>query len=88
MGRYINVDSKGNLMGASAEQKMNALVADGAEPTSGVRFKENLVCVVDNGYFAAAGYAYCQEEWEVFSRNDGRPKAWFVYPYADQVASK
>jgi hypothetical protein len=36
------------------------------------------VCLVDNGFFTAAGVGYCQSEVEAFQYPDGRPKKWFM----------
>ena len=36
------------------------------------------ICLVDNGFFTAAGICYCPEELEVFQHDDGREKKWFV----------
>ena len=35
-----------------------------------------VVCVVENGMFDAAGFAFCKEELEVFAAPDARPKTW------------
>lgn len=37
-----------------------------------------IICVVDNGPFEAAGFAYNQEELHVFSIPDGRPRTWVI----------
>lgn len=41
------------------------------------------VCLIDNGYMTAAGIAYCQEEFEEFQREDGRPKNWYLIKDSD-----
>lgn len=87
MGKYINETSNG-ATGASFIAKCKALEADGATridtPTI---FKRNLVCVVDNGWFAAAGYCYDKEEFVEFSNlNDYRPKQWYIWNKAIQYA--
>jgi hypothetical protein len=43
-------------------------------------FKEGfgVVCVVDNGIFKAAAFAFSEEELEVFAKPDGRPKTWLA----------
>ncbi len=37
-----------------------------------------IICVVDNGPFEAAGFAYSQRELDFFSIPDGRPRTWVV----------
>lgn len=41
---------------------------------------EMYVCLVDNGPFAAAGIAFCESEFNMFMRDDGRIKFWFSVP--------
>jgi len=38
------------------------------------------VCLVDNGFFTAAGIGYCLAEVEEFQRPCGRPKKWYSVP--------
>lgn len=58
---------------------------DGEIIVESPKFQENLVCVVDNGFFAAAGYAYDEKEFECFNSDDGRDKTWLVYPFASEL---
>lgn len=42
------------------------------------------VILLDNGLFHAAGVAFSQEEWEVFSNpSDSRPKKYFYVPISE-----
>lgn len=87
MGRYINSTSQGQL-GPSALSKLQGIIADGgvriAPPTE---FQENLVCVVDNGIFGAAGYAYDKDEFDCFNHpSDKRPKAWLIWDKVKEYA--
>ena len=88
MGRYVNFTSKGD-MGSSAWDKRNALIEDGAiQIETPTEFKENLVCVVDNGFFGAAGYAFCENEFHVFNDpRDMRPKTWFIWDKVEKYAN-
>jgi len=83
MGKYINIDSKGN--GLPSIGKAKALVEDGAIITDS-SFKPNLVCVVENGFFDAAAYAHNESEAELFGRFDGRPKTWLIYEHVEKLA--
>lgn len=87
MGYYINKTSKGDV-GRSFGSKCDALIADGAkEIKTPKQFQKNLVCVVDNGYFGAAGYAYCESEMRAFQDpSDRRQKRWFIYDKAEDYA--
>lgn len=92
MGKYINVNSKG--AGLPSLNKAIALVNDGAVilhygttvPES-LKFQENLVCVVENGLFDAAGYCYSESEFNQWKIADGRYKTWLYYKYAESLAS-
>jgi len=89
MGKYINKNSKGES--APAYGKAAFLIADGAEivesELKGV-FQPNLVCVVNNGPFDAAAYAYSEGEMEAFNDSgDYRPKTWLIYPHAEKLAN-
>lgn len=89
MGKYINQTSNG-AMGSSYKSKREALIADGAKvlinPT---RFVPNMVCVIDNGLFAAAAYVYSESEFVEFSNveEDPRPKTWFIWNKVKEFAS-
>ncbi len=39
---------------------------------------EAIICVVDNGPFEAAAFAYSQEELNAFSFYDERPRVWVI----------
>lgn len=81
MGYYING------IGNSFQEKVRALKEKHNAIKTDSSFKENLVCVVDNGLFAAAGYAYCEEERNVFADpKDMRPKVWLIVPNAKELA--
>ena len=58
----------------------------GGVETKADTFQENLVCVINNGPFAAAAYADTQREWEEFKAPDSRPKKWFILPNASKYA--
>jgi len=87
MGKYVNHTSVGVTL-SSASGKCNDILTDGAkeipEPTE---FVPNLVCVVDNGFFGAAAYAYDEGEFIAFkSPGDKRPKRWFIWDKVQQFA--
>ena len=86
MGKYVNKTSKGPL-GSSFTEKCKGLIEDEATRVNPTKFEENLVCVVDNFMFAAAGYAYSESEFEAFNvESDNRPKQWFVWEKVEQFA--
>jgi hypothetical protein len=86
MGKYINDDTKGNSIGTTYREKIKNLINDGAIYTDGSYFKPDLVCVVDNGLFGAAGYCDTQGEFDQWHYPDGRPRTWLTYPHAEKVA--
>jgi len=77
MGKYINVIN-GVHIGASFASKCHNLEAAGAVKVTDEKFLPGMVVVVDNGHFAAAGYAFDEREWKAFKYDDGRPKQWYV----------
>lgn len=85
MGYYINHDSKGNLL----NNKVADLVNDGAQllKRQPETLIENLVCVVGNGLFTAAGYCFDEIEFEAFTDpNDTRKKVWLIHPMASTLS--
>ena len=85
MGKYINEDSRGLSIGLSADEKIRSLIADGAIRVSDDEFIPNLVCVVENYSFGAAGYCHSKEEYEQFKYPDGRKKTWLQYEHAEKL---
>lgn len=87
MGQYIN-KINGKSTGSSFTEKVEALVEAGGKligmPTE---WQEGLVCVVNNGPFAAAAYAYDEAEMQEFKRFDHRMKQWIYLPNAKDYAS-
>ena len=89
MGKYINKTTKHSSIGASYMDKIAAICADGGNilNTAPVAYKNNLVCVVDNGPFAAAAWCYNEQEFKNFTHpSDNRSKTWMWYPNVSQVA--
>lgn len=78
MGKYINV-IEGKHIGTTFTEKANQIIEAGGikikEPTE---FVPNLVCLVDNGMFAAAAYAFDESEMNAFKHPCGRFKIWFI----------
>lgn len=85
MGYYIN---KINGKVLPAKEKAKFLIENGATKVEGkVEFKENLVCVIENFLFDAAGYVFSESEMEEFnSPYDNRPKTWLIVPNAAELA--
>jgi hypothetical protein len=84
MGYYVNHNSKGESLPSVG--KAQALVADGATPTKPY-FQPNLVCVVENGPFDAAGYCYSEGEFKAFTiPGDLRRKTWLIYEPAAKLS--
>lgn len=84
MGMYIN-HYKGQALPAIG--KARVLIENGATVTDGKTFTENLVCVVDNVFFEAAGYCFNEREYKDWTNpNDTRPKKWLIVPDAEKYA--
>jgi len=82
MGYYINKDSKG--LPLPAKGKAKALISDGAKMTDAT-YKENLICVVENLLFDAAGYMFSEQEFRYF-KETSPPKIWLVHEKAKELA--
>jgi len=86
MGRYINKTSTGKGL---LWTKVNDLINDGArEIDPPTEWRPNLVCVIDNGAFEAAGYAFDEREMKIFLSPDSRKKVWLEYSHAEAVADE
>lgn len=84
MGYYINQINGESL---PAKGKAQFLIERGATRVQNPVFQENLVCVVENMLFDAAGYAFSEEEMRVFKDpNDYRQKTWLIVPKADELS--
>lgn len=46
-----------------------------------------LVCLINNGFFTAAGIAFNEAELETFRSPDGRPKLWYLLSKEDAMAA-
>jgi len=77
MGYYIQGPQKGKV--EFLVQHHDALLLT-SEAQAREAFAEGfgVVCVVDNGPFEAAVYAFSGPELEVFLTPDGRPKKWLA----------
>lgn len=83
MGYYLNTFKTGTALPNTG--KAEALLSEeGVREVPGTQFEPNLVCVVENGLFDAAGYCFSKEEFEEFQRPDGRPRRWLIVPDAKE----
>ena len=81
MAKYINFIN-GKPVGSSFEDKYVAMSAAGAvEIPTPRQFEPNLVCLVDNGPFAAAAWCDSEREFERFmTGRNNRRWAWLRFP--------
>jgi len=85
MGKYVN-DINGIKLGSSFGVKCRQLIENGAVQVNDSKFMNNMICVVDNGFFAAVAYAYSESEYMQFKQPDGRPKKWFTLENVSEYA--
>ena len=85
MGKYVN-QINGVELGSSFDSKCEKLLEMGATQVTDSKFVDNMICVVDNGFFAAAAYAYSESEYTQFKSPDGRPKKWFTLENVSEFA--
>ena len=83
MGYYIeNIGTTFKEKIENLKSKHNATLLPNIN--NNIKFQPNLVCVVDNGFFAAAGYVFDESEFQAFNHpSDNRPKEWLIVPNAD-----
>lgn len=86
MGQYINT-VKGNDLPRHGKAQFLIQHAGAKIVPMPALFTDNIVCVVDNGAFEAAGYCYSAQELEVFAYPDGRRKTWLIVPDAKELAA-
>lgn len=80
MGYYINTSTDPSYSGKIKDLKDNH---NAIETTPA--FKENLVCVVNNGMFAAVAYIFSEAEFNEFNQGS-RQRTWFVVPEAKKLS--
>jgi hypothetical protein len=89
MGQYINSTPHGALPAQNKAAHLLATVPGTLQvpaPTRESDFVDNLVCVVENGIFDAAGYCFSAREMMAFAYPDSRRKTWLVVPDASKFA--
>ena len=76
MGYYIEGPAKGKAPCIKSEYDGEFISC----PSSFDEVPEDkaLICVVDNGFFEAAGYCFSQGEFDAFTFSDPRPKQWML----------
>lgn len=77
MGYYIEVPEK---KGKAAQLVClyGARIIGPAPVWCDIKPHEAVICVVDNGLFEAAGFAFDSQEFFYFKMPDGRPKTWLI----------
>lgn len=87
MGYYIQTGTnKGKASRIVA--MLDGKIVDESGARAALDAGKGVICVVDNGLFEAAGFAYDLKEFEAFAIPDGRPKTWIVCDRRDvEIAS-
>jgi hypothetical protein len=87
MGKYINHTPEGPLKHFDKDKD---LIKAGATLLPGVpnKWEEDLICVVDSGYFQAAAYVQDERDLNEFSDyiEDERPRVWLKWDRAKEFA--
>lgn len=89
MGLYINETPRGRLPAQQKAKYLPQFVPGTVQilpPKSEADFQENMVCVVENGMFDAAAYAFSPSEMMQFAGPDSRRRTWFIVPGAKELA--
>lgn len=87
MGKYIN-EINGKPLPSNGKDIFILQAVPGSKVlrTPPAIWTDDLVCVVDNGAWEAAAYAYSPDEMEVFKYPDGRQRVWLTVPNAKSYA--
>ena len=90
MGYYIGKVPSGLPLDALGKARALAQIPGARQIGQPIVWQPNLVCVIDNGNFEAAGYIYNQAELEEFARRDSgepqRRRTWLIVPGAKDLA--
>lgn len=87
MGYYIDRVGKTPLPYKKKADAILSLVEGVKEIAPPTKFEADLVCVVENPFFDAAGYAFDECEMEDFKYpHDHRPKRWLIVPGAAELS--
>jgi hypothetical protein len=85
MGKYINNINGKHLPATEKTEFILENVKGSMVIPRPAQWKEDIVCVVSNGYFEAAAYAFDAQELEEFKYpEDTRSKVWLYVPNAAQ----
>lgn len=77
MGYYIEVpENKGKAQ--QIVELYGGTIVPGPLSFEDVTPDKAIICVVDNGPFEAAAFAFNQRELHYFSSLDGRPRTWVI----------
>ena len=92
MGRYINHNSSGTVLGSTYNEKLKGLKKDKArEIEEPMHFTDNLVLLGDNSSinmpWGFAAYMYSDEEFQTWKKIIGdREHVWLKYEHAKDTA--
>lgn len=86
MGYYINDLKDGTWLPAREKVKFLIEKANAKVIPFPKEFVPDLVCVIHNGNFDAAGYCYDENEMKSFARPDDRPRTWLIVPDAAELS--
>lgn len=80
MGYYITSTKAGplSLHGKAEDLIKNENAVKIESPPLAFPTDKAVICVVDNGPFEAAAFAYSKNEMDYFAESDGRPKQWLL----------
>lgn len=83
MGYYIETDDHLNKAEKIANSFNGVIVSQSQAREAMTEPDIGVICVVNNGPFEAAAFAFNMSEFEEFARYDGRPKKWVLISRKD-----
>ena len=77
MGYYIQVPNNHNKA-QQIEELHGGMILPKIPDYANIPESKALICIIDNGTFEAAGFAYDEKEFNVFASPDSRPRTWLI----------
>lgn len=82
MGYYVQTPGELHGKAEAIANEHDGIIVDQQQAVAAFGEGMGVICVVNNGPFEAAAFAYSRAELEAFCEPDPRQKTWVVMDYA------